>query len=81
MRFHLPAYLIADIEGCLQSADVLFHLIYTENNARSRFASLSPVQRQAVREFLLLQLADTDKDFVHPRIEEALRDYWVALEK
>jgi hypothetical protein len=76
MRFHLPAYLAADLEGTLQTADVLFHLVYITDYGRSRFELLSPAQRDAVRKFLLLRLSDADREFVHPMIETALRDYW-----
>jgi hypothetical protein len=79
MRFHLPAYLVADLEGTLKTADVLFHVVYMANGAESRFEKLSPAQRDAVREFLLLRLADPNYEFVHPMIVTALRDYWNRL--
>ena len=78
MRFHLPAYLIADLEGSLQTAEILFHLIYMAQNAASRFITLSPAQREAVREFLLLRLSDLHSQGEHPMIEAALRDYWAV---
>jgi hypothetical protein len=77
MRFHLPAYLVADLEGRLQTADVLFHLVYTADGAQSRFDRLSPAQREAVRAFLRLRLSDPLREFVHPMIEAALRGYWI----
>src|SRR5262245_39973334 len=52
MRFHLPAYLVADLEGSLETADVLFHLTHLGDGG-SRFGKLSAAQRDAVREFLL----------------------------
>jgi hypothetical protein len=78
MRFHLPAYLVADLKGCLQTADPLFHLVYMADGAASRFDRLTPSQREAVREFLLLRLSDPHGEFEHPLIEAALRDYWNA---
>lgn len=78
MRFHLPAYLVADLEGALQAADVLFHLVYLSDGAESRFDKLSVAQREAVREFLLLRLSDPNREFVHPMIETALSKYWVT---
>ncbi len=79
MRFHLPAYLVADLEGTLQTADVLFHLVYfMAQGAESCFDTLSPAQREAVREFLLLRLSDPAEEFGHPMIEAALRDYWAV---
>lgn len=78
MRFHLPAYMIANLEGQLQTADVGFHLCTMEYDNALRFATLSPAQREAVRAFLLLRLSDAHCEFEHPRIEAALRDYWTA---
>lgn len=78
MRFHLPAYLVADLEGSLQTADVVFHLVYKERVGESQFERLSAAQREAVRAFLLLCLSDAHRGFDHPMIEEALRDYWTT---
>jgi hypothetical protein len=78
MRFHLPAYLVADLEGHLQTADVGFHLFHMEHDNALRFATLSSAQREAVRAFLLLRLSDAHCEFEHPMIEAALRDYWTA---
>lgn len=74
MRFHLPAYLIADLEGTFNQ-DIVFHLIYFEHNALSRFELLSPEQRHAVREFLLLRRST--RPFDRETIDEALSGYWV----
>ncbi|MFO0819367.1 MAG: DUF6714 family protein [Pirellulales bacterium] len=75
MRFHLPAYLVADLENSLQTADVLFHLVHTD---QGRFDTLSTAQREAVRQFLLLRLSDNHREFDHPTIEAALANYWTA---
>jgi hypothetical protein len=76
MRFHLPAYLTADLAHELQTADVLFHLTHPGHNAPQKFDFLSPEQRAAVREFLLLRLGDPLREFDHPSIERALQEYW-----
>jgi len=78
MRFHLPAYLIADLEERLQTAEILFHLIHFAHGAESRFETLSPIQRECVRQFLLFRLSDHHRDFAHSLIEAALRDYWTV---
>lgn len=75
MRFHLPAYLIAELEGTLETASVLFHLVHTDPQ---RFDILSTAQREAVRQFLLLRLADHHRSFDHEAIEAALANYWKA---
>ena len=75
MRFHLPAYLVADLGDSLQTADVLFHLVYTD---QGRFDTLSTAQREVVCQFLLLRLSDNHREFHHPAIEAALVNYWIA---
>jgi hypothetical protein len=76
MRFHLPAYLIADLEGRLEKADVMFHLVHLSDYSVSRFTTLSPDQREAVREFLQFIMLDPNRNFQYPMIEAALRNYW-----
>jgi hypothetical protein len=78
MRFHLPAYLVADLEGSLRTADIVFHLVCSAPGGGSRFETLSLDQREAVRAFILLLLFDAHREFEHPMIEVALRDYWTA---
>jgi hypothetical protein len=72
MRFHLPAYLCADLQGALNTANIIFHL----TRGMSAFDMLSRAQRNAVREFLLLRLSDCDYEFERKDIEFALREYW-----
>ena len=81
MRFHLPAYLSADLHGGLTSADIVFHLVVFEPIGVSRFALLNDSQRNAVREFLLLRLEEPNQEFAHPMIEIALSEYWNAPQK
>lgn len=74
MRFHLPAYLIACLEGTMEHC-LLFDLTCFEYQNLSRFASLSDAQRDAVREYLLMRLSQSD-DFNRPMIEKALEEHW-----
>lgn len=76
MRFHLPAYLVADLKGRLTTADILFHLSYTGHDAMARFELLNAEQRAAVREFLIFRLAGAELDFERERIEKALAEHW-----
>lgn len=78
MRFHLPAYLIAALEGTHQSS-LVFHLTYPGLDARSKFALLSDSQRNGVREFLLLRLSGPYGDFERPMIESSLAEFWTAM--
>lgn len=76
MRFHLPAFLIADLEGTL-GQELTGHLTYLVEGATSRFDLLSSAQRDAVREHLLLRLAETIFEFERRSIETALEAYWL----
>ena len=77
MRFHLPAFMIAEVEG---KADVgcVFHLTHLDDYARSKFTALSREQTKAVREFLLFLRDSPDYRFDHPQIDRALSDYWTT---
>ena len=72
MRFHLPAFLLADLEGTFLF-DVVFALTYATDHNRARFASLSPAQRESVRGFLRLRRAS---EFDRPAIDAAIAEYW-----
>ena len=85
MRFHLPAYLIAGIEGKL-ACDVMFHLTCIDEYKTSQLSGLNAIQRNAVREYLLFCLSQSE---VEPgskcwpaiwEIERALSSYWTASE-
>ncbi|QVL31214.1 hypothetical protein KIH39_20545 [Telmatocola sphagniphila] len=78
MRFHLPAYLVAELEGSLQSIDVVYYLVHISRGGASQFETLSPAQREAVRAFLLLQLSDAHREFDQPMIQASLKNYWKA---
>lgn len=75
LRFHLPAFLIAELEGTFLQ-DVISYLPYMEHENPSRFDLLSRDQRAAVRAFLQLHLQRDPNDFDNPRIQQALATYW-----
>ena len=74
IRFHLPAFLIAELEGVPLSC--IFHLVHLDNLGKSKFVLLSERQRQAVREFLLFVVDEADYKFYHREIRKALGEYW-----
>jgi hypothetical protein len=74
MRFHLPAYLLADLRGEYRFG-MAFCLTQTSNYDHY-FRLLSGAQRRAVRAFLLHILGDRDYQFDRPHILRALDDYW-----
>ena len=75
MRFHLPAFLLADLAGEL-SCGMDITLAYLEDYRINQFALLTDQQRRAVRTFLLLLEKKAD-EFVRPHIERALLEYWI----
>lgn len=77
MRFHLPAFLILDLQGG-DRMGMTFHLTHAAVVDHTKFDLLSPEQRLSVRSFLLFLLSDPDEEFDHPHIQHALDHYWVC---
>jgi len=75
MRFHLPAFMIADLNALL-GVDPVYHLTQVPEVDPTRFGLLSPDQRQAVREYLLFIKSDPLYEFDLPHIERSLENYW-----
>lgn len=76
MRFHLPAYLIADLQGLYTSANsVVFHLTYPSSLTSGKFALFSPAQRSAVRAYLL-HVSVTEEHRFGRADKRALEGYW-----
>lgn len=78
MRFHLPAFLIADLHNNFHQ-DVVFHLTYAEEEALSRFSLLNAAQRAAVCAYLRYHVANSPeplREFEGPLIAQAISDYW-----
>jgi hypothetical protein len=76
MRFHLPAFLIADLDG-LYNGDLTITLTGLGDYSKSRFALLSDAERRAVRAYLLFMLGDPEEEFFRAEIELALSEYWI----
>ncbi|GAC1353099.1 MAG: hypothetical protein NVSMB1_22880 [Polyangiales bacterium] len=74
MRFHLPAYLIADLRGDYRH-DVVFTLCQAAVRAE-RFSLLTGAQRVAVRRYLEFVAKESDHDFDRLDIEQCLAGYW-----
>ena len=79
MRFHLPAYLIADLRG-LYNFGMAFSITHLSDHSKSQFELLSPEQRKAVRAFLLHISKEPDYEFERPQIFKALNEYWIDTE-
>ena len=75
MRFHLPAYLIADLRG-EYNFGMAFNLTHLSDYSASQFELLNGTQRDAVRAFLLHIREDPDYEFDRDDIDRALASYW-----
>jgi len=74
MRFHLPAFLLADLRG-----DYKFgvpHCLTWATTSLYKFQLFSDAQRRAVRAYLLHILDDMNCEFDRPDILWALENYW-----
>lgn len=76
MRFHLPAFLIADLRG-QYGYGMAFWLTRSGDCGRNQFAALSPPQRTAVRRFLEHILEDPDYEPERDSIRRALEGLWL----
>jgi len=75
MRFHLPAYLLADLDGSYEFG-MAFCLTDLGELREEQFALLSPAHRDAVRSFLEYISEECDYLFERPNILRALEEYW-----
>jgi hypothetical protein len=75
MRFHLPAFLVAELNGEL-GVDPVFHLTQLDDYKKSKLVLLSQAQREAVRQFLLFIRDEPRYAFYRPDVEWALANYW-----
>lgn len=75
MRFHLPAYLLADLDGSYEFG-MAFCLTDIGELRQEQFSLLSPAQRAAVRAFLEYISEEDDYIFERPNILRALDEYW-----
>lgn len=76
MQFHLPAYLIADLDG-LYGYDLAFHL--TQSILfEEKFALLNAAQRAVIREYLQFIEQDEEHKFDRDHIHRALEGYWAV---
>ena len=75
MRFHLPAYMIAELKGEYHFG-MAFNLTHLNDHTMSQFELFNPEQRECVREFLLYLLDDPNYQFDRDDILNALIEYW-----
>lgn len=75
MRFHLPAFLIADLEG-EEGMGMEFSLTHLGDHGKERFSLLNTEQRSAVRLYLIHLRTDPDSEYYLEDIDNALETYW-----
>ena len=77
MRFHLPAFMIADIKGEYEFG-MAFTLTHLSDYSKSQFALLSQKQKEVVKLFLEYLLLQPDYEFEKTSIQNAIANYWSA---
>lgn len=77
MRFHLPAFLLAELAGTFRF-ELVSSLIDPGEHRRTQFSLLSPDQRAAVAAFLDHAARAAEHIDDAPDITRALEDFWRA---
>lgn len=75
MRFHLPAFLIAEMQGDYHHG-MEFTLTDLSDYHIEQFSMLSAKQREAVRTYLLFLLEGRNSKFYRADLKRALDQYW-----
>ncbi len=75
MRFHLPAYIIAELKEQIDDL-VIFHLTHINDYGQSNFTLLNDAQCEVIIMFLEWCLQQDDYEFDHLVIKQALNEYW-----
>ena len=78
MRFHLPAFMLAELDGN-SNGGVVFHLSHLNDYILSMFTSLNADQVGAVIDFLQWCVRQSEYDFESPQIMRALNEYWLKI--
>ena len=76
LRFHLPAYLIADLGGEYRFGMTHEITSVSDDFQRSRLEILNREQRHAIRSYLLHILEDPEYEYERSSIRTALASYW-----
>lgn len=76
MRFHMPAFMVAEIDSHLELPSSLFYLTDLSDYRKAQFQSLTQAQRAAVRQFLLWCIDQAEYEYERPEIETSLNEYW-----
>lgn len=74
MRFHLPAFLVADMQG-LYGFDLIYNLVHS-TLMEGQCALLTKKQRAVVRRYLEFAAQEEEFERDHDHIRRALENYW-----
>lgn len=80
MRFHLPAFLTAELRG-EYGQDFELVLTHLTEYRLNQFVLLNDPQRLAIRSFLLLHRDHPDFYSDHCAVDQALAEYWTIPER
>jgi hypothetical protein len=75
MKFHLPAFMIAEINEEYRFG-MAFPLTHLSDYSKSQFALLTNEQKKVVRSFLQYLLQQGDYEYESDSIKAALENYW-----
>src|SRR5262245_419937 len=75
MRFHLPAFLIAELQG-VYLQDLGFQLGHLNDYSRQQYSLLTPAQREVVRDVALFLASEESYEFDRPHLLRAVEEFW-----
>ena len=78
MRFHLPAFMLAELCG-VGNGGVVFQLSQLNDYTKDRLTALNKLQVSAVIDFLKWCQEQEDYEFDLPHIKRALQNYWLKI--
>ena len=81
MRFYLPAFMAADIQGGFKFASVIYSLTSITEYSKTQFSLLNSAQRESVSEYLAFMANHDDYEFEKSTILRALDEYWNNIQQ
>lgn len=76
MRFHLPAFILAEIQGKIDEFSI-FHLTQLDEYAQSKLTLLNQAQKRAVTQYLNWCLEQDEYRYEQLAIERAVDEFWI----
>ena len=76
MRFHLPAFMMLEINGEDEAGGLMFHLTHLDEYMISRYSMLNQTQRDAIFDFLRWCQGRPEYEYDEPELTQAMNGYW-----